>query len=465
MSSTAKLNPLPSITDLHRSNINFSHLSMSPTLGMNEMQNMLQSQSRSVYKFGFGQSPFPVPSILVDALQKSAHVKDYLPVQGLHALRESICDHLNENILQKHPDLTSDRIIITPGSKQAFFLLKLALSESCEVMLPSPSWVSYHPQSQIIGKEVAWIDTNYETQWKVLPDILDQHLSQNPSKQRLFVLNSPSNPTGVKYSSDELAELANVFRKHRVIVLSDEIYGELCHDANDAYASIYDFYPEGTIITNGISKSFGAGGWRLGYMIFPKHFDWLFDPVFIACSETHTSVTAPVQFAAIEAFKQYKGDAMQNYLKVSRKILKALALKSYHLLSGIDGCNVVLPDGAFYIFPDFTEVPNMDNMIRKWMKETGKSRECWQSSEFSNFLLRETGVASLNGSCFGRPANELSARLSFVDFDGAELLKNVTADMLDGVSVDGIEMDDILNKFCGKTVEGMTVLRDYMMSL
>merc|ERR1712228_63635 len=436
--------------------------------GMNEMQNMVQNQSRNVYKFGFGQSPFPVPSNMVNALIHSSQIKDYLPVQGLPALRESIADYFNNHILKTHPDITSDRIIITPGSKQAFFLLKLALLQSSEVLLPSPSWMGYHPQSQIIGKNVAWLDTNYESQWKVLPHIFEQYLSQNPSKQRLLILNSPSNPTGVKYTFSELREIANICKKYGVMVLSDEIYGDLYHlneQSAAAYYSMYDLYPEATIICNGISKAFGAGGWRLGYMIFPNNMRWLSDAVFIACSETHTSVAAPIQFAAIEAFENYQGDIIQNYLKIKRKILSALALRSYNLLNSIKGCNVIKPDGGFYIFPDFTNVNGMNRMIKKWMNETGKGRECWNGSEFAKFLMKETGVAGLCGSSFGRPENELSLRLSFVDFDGSELMNNINADWLNKVSVDGKEMDDILNEFCSKTVEGMNVLRDYMVNL
>ena len=151
---------------------------MSPTLGLNEMQNMLQSEdpNRQLYKFGFGQSPCPVPQCMVEGLIESAHAKDYLPVQGLYRLRNLIASYYNEAILTTHcGDISADNIIITPGTKQSFFLLMLAMSQHCEILLPSPSWVSYAPQATILGRTVTWIESNCESSWKVLPSTLEKH--------------------------------------------------------------------------------------------------------------------------------------------------------------------------------------------------------------------------------------------------------------------------------------------------
>eukprot|EP01084_Bolivina_argentea_P121415 215145_1 len=444
-------------------NANFSGLTMSPTLGLNEMQSMLQEQSQDVYKFGFGQSPMPVPQCLVNKLIEYAHIKDYLPVQGLYKLRESISNHYNNKILNINSNIEPENIIVTPGTKQAFFLLKLALNKTSEILLPSPSWVTYKPQAHMLDKNIAWIETSYESNWKILPKTMDNYLRNNTSKQRLLILNSPSNPTGAKYTYDELIELANICNKYGVYVLSDEIYGDLYHNNNDKYFSLYDIYPNNTIISNGLSKAFGAGGWRLGFLIFPPNMKWLLDAVFIASSETHTSVSAPMQYAACEAFDTYNSNEIQNYLAIKRKILSGLSLRFYNLLKDINGCNVVKPDGGFYIFPDFTNVKNINNMINKWSKETGKNINEWNSNEFSMYLLKETGVAGLGGHCFGRNSNELSMRLSFVDFDGAKLLKELDVNKcLNEIHVESHEMDLVLEQFCEKTMKGMQVLHDYM---
>ena len=228
----------------------------------------------------------------------------------------------------------------------------------CEILLPSPSWVTYSPQSQILGRNTTWIETNIDSNWKILPYVLEKNLKnlqelKGKDQQFLLILNSPSNPTGIKYTLSELIELTQICKKYGVIVLSDEIYGDLYHGDDDYYYSMYDLYPENTIVTNGISKSFGAGGWRLGYMILGKNFmdrSSIFSSVFIASSETHTSVSSPIQHGAIAAFDSYQSKETQNYMKCSRKILRNLARKFYNLSSNIPGCAVTLPAEDFIYF-------------------------------------------------------------------------------------------------------------------
>lgn len=407
---------------------------------------------------------------MVDDLKYNSDKKDYLPVQGLLELREAICSYFNDNVLVSN-NIDSSQLLITPGTKQAFFLLKLALTSECEILLPNPSWVTYSPQSLILGRKLTWIETTYDTNWKILPSNLEKYLEKQykikGKQQSLLILNSPSNPTGIKYNISELIEIANICRKYNVIILSDEIYGDLYHDNdNDEYYSMYDLYPENIIITNGISKSFGAGGWRLGYMIFGKDLikkSSIFNSIFISSSETHTSVSCPIQYAAINAFNHYQSKHIQNYMILTRKILNNLAFKFYNLLSRIDGCNVKLPMGGFYIFPDFTNITGIGNMQKRWSKQTGKDINEWNGNEFTMFLLQETGVAGLSGDCFGRCPNELTVRLSFVDFDGNKLFNDINIDNID--NLDNIDIDKLVNKHCNKTIQGMHILYDYLSTL
>jgi len=439
-------------------NTHFHGLGMSPTLKLNEMQRMLTEDDpdRIIYKFGFGQSPMPVPECLVRRLKEYAHIKDYLPVQGLPQLRVSIADHHNKVVLE-HSTVSAENVFVTPGSKQSFFLLILALSQHTEVLLPSPSWVSYHPQSTMLGRDMVWIQSSVQNSFKIQPEVLKQHLINNPPRPRLLILNSPSNPTGIMYSRDELAEIADVCREHGVIAMSDEIYGDLCHDPAQNHCSIHDAYPEGTIITSGLSKNLGAGGWRLGYIIFPETMSSVKHNFHIAAAETHSTASAPVQYAACEAFDTFHGDEIQRYLKVKRAVLRVLAQKSYDALKGIEGCEVVKPDGGFYIFPDFSNFSRMDRLVRRWADGNGANKGDWNSDEFASFLLSECGVAGLPGSCFGRPGQELTMRLSYVDFDGSGILSS-------GALIED-EMDSVIAEYCYKTVKGMEVLADYMSSI
>jgi aspartate aminotransferase len=192
-----------------------------------------------------------------------------------------------------------------------------------------------------------------------------------------------------------------------VILLSDEIYGELNHQGK--HVSIARYYPEGTIVSNGLSKWCGAGGWRLGAFAFPKSLNWLCQAMAVVASETYTSTSAPIQFAAVRAFKG--GTEIEHYLSKSRRILSALG--HYASRSLIEaGVHVAKPQGGFYLFPDFTA-----------HKEKLNQREIYTSESFCKNLLKITGVAILPGSHFGRPKEELTARIAYVDFDGARALE------------------------------------------
>ena len=215
-----------------------------------------------------------------------------------------------------------------------------------------------------------------------------------------------NNPTGYSYSDDQLKALAEVARKYLVIMLSDEIYGELQFDGK--HRSIARHYPEGTIISSGLSKWCGAGGWRLGTFAAPKELEWLVKGMATVASETFTSTSAPIQYAAVRAFKG--GVTIERYLWHSRRILKALSARVHEAFTGL-GLNMAPLDGGFYAFPDFSP-----------LRDSLGARGITNSAQLCTRLLEDTGVAILPGSCFGRPEHELTARLAFVDFDGSRAL-------------------------------------------
>lgn len=201
-------------------------------------------------------------------------------------------------------------------------------------------------------------------------------------------------------------------------------------------------------------------------MIFPENMQNILNALFIAASETHTSVSAPVQYAACEAFDNFRGDEIRNYLNVKRTVLSALAQKSFDALKSIEGCNVVKPDGGFYIFPDFSNVDGIERLLARWKTQNGMKGTEWNSNEFALYLLEQSGVAGLGGSCFGRPQSELTMRLSYVDFDGSRIFSDIqNAKIISGLPAEDEEMEMLLNKHCGKTIEGMKVLADFMKSI
>lgn len=382
-------------------NLNVRGLMQSATLAINERSAALQAAGRQVYRLGLGQSPFPVPQVVTEELRASAHQRDYLPVRGLAQLRDAVAE------FHRRTDgmgCTGADVLIGPGSKELMFLLQLVYYG--DLVIPTPSWVSYAPQAQIIGRQIRWVPTHPENDWRLTPAELDRLCRRDPGRPRIVILNYPSNPTGDTYTMDELRELARIARQYRVIMLSDEIYGELHHRGQ--HVSISRFYPEGTIISSGLSKWCGAGGWRLGTFTFPPTLRWLLDAMANVASETFTSTSAPIQFAAVRAF--HGGMEIEQYLDDSRRILRYLGRHLWLRLRAV-GAHVCKPAGGFYLFPDFG--PHREQL---------RKRGIHSSVDFCERLLEETGVAVLPGSDFGRPAEELTLRLAYVDFDGARAL-------------------------------------------
>ncbi|CAM2068197.1 Aminotransferase [Sulfidibacter corallicola] len=387
-------------------NLNVRNLSLSATLGINERSAQLSREGRKIFRLGLGQSPFPVPDPVIAALRENAHERDYLPVKGLSTLRDAVATYHRERGMA----VEGEDILIGPGSKELMFLLQLVYYG--DLVIPTPSWVSYAPQAHIIGRNVRWIKTHAHNAWRLTPEELAQFCQSDPDCPRLVILNYPANPTGATYSVDELKAIAEVAHQYGIVLLSDEIYGELNHRGE--HVSIAEFYPEGTIVSNGLSKWCGAGGWRLGTFAFPRSLRWLLDAMAVVASETFTSTSAPIQFAAIRAFQG--GAEIERYLRASRAVLGALGDMYYRILHKA-GVHVAKPAGGFYLFPDFS--PFQDALARRGITT---------SVQFCEALLQETGVAILPGSAFGRPPNELTARIAYVDFDGAEALGKVVDD-------------------------------------
>jgi len=402
-----------------------NQLRPSATLAINEESNRLKRSGKKVYKFGFGQSPFPVPDSIISALKNNANKNTYLPMQGLEELRLAIANYLNKN---NNNNFKSEDIIIGPGTKELMFLTQIAFQG--EVLLPAPSWVSYQPQALIAKNKVHWIQTTDSSNWFPTAEQLENKIKNIKNKNLLLFINSPNNPSGTVCKN--LQEIAEVAKKYRLIILSDEIYSQLTFDSQ--YKSISNFYPEGTIVSTGLSKWCGAGGWRLGFFAIPDQLKVLKNSLKILSSESFTSVSAPIQYAAIEA---YNGDHSV-YLNTVRKILSFAGNYVYENLKS-NVTSVTKPEGGFYLFPEFTNA------------------KFSTSSEMCNDILNKTGVALLPGSDFGLDSNKMIARLSYTDFDGSNFLKNTSGSK-------NLDKAD-LEKYAPNIVEGVIKLKKWSNSL
>ncbi|MEW5918814.1 MAG: pyridoxal phosphate-dependent aminotransferase, partial [Gemmatimonadota bacterium] len=374
---------------------------------------------------------FPVPASVVDALKTHAHANEYLPVKGLPELRREFAAHHR----RRHAlDVSGDDILIGPGSKELIFLTQLVLD--AQLIVPSPSWVSYVPQARLAGRRATWIPTRREDDWHLTPNVLGHALERAQPGAKLLILNSPSNPNGYRLEAVVLDGLARVARDHGLIVIADEIYGLLDH-RGDA-ASFATFYPEGTIVSSGLSKWCSAGGWRLGTFAFAAQLRWLLDAIAVAASETFSAVSAPIQYAAITAFRG--GPAIDAYLRDARAILRTLGTRCAATLREA-GAAVEAPHGGFYLFPDYTPI-----------EARFHRRGITSASELCRRLLDETGVATLPGSAFGRPESELTLRLSYVDFDGAAALEALRQSGRADVD------DAFLERHCGRVLDAIDTM-------
>ncbi len=401
------------------------NLKPSATLRMNEESKKLETQGTKIFKFGFGQSPFQIPKDIVDELKNNAYQNKYLPMQGLPELRSSISRYINN---KKKYNYVSENVIIGPGTKELMFLLHLLFDG--DVILPVPSWVSYEPQALLGRNKIHWLETTSSNNWFPTAESLEKIISKNKNKNYLLFLNSPNNPSG--QICNNLEEISVVAKKNNLIILSDEIYSELSFKKD--FKSIANYCPEKTIISNGMSKWCGAGGWRLGYFIIPESLNAIKNSLKTLASETFSSVSAPVQYAAIAAYENNHDEYIDN----SKNILKAVGEYVYDNLKS-NKVSINKPEGGFYLMPEFSNETFSD------------------SNEMCINLLKHTGISLLPGSVFGFSKKKMTARLSFTDFNGQEFMKNISQSQ----KID----QNVLLKYAPKIIEGVEKLKNWSESI
>ncbi|WP_028314572.1 pyridoxal phosphate-dependent aminotransferase [Desulfatibacillum aliphaticivorans] len=377
-------------------------LKESATLAINLRAKELRKQGKDIVHFGFGQSPFPVPEVIQKALAENTDKKDYLPTQGLPELCEAVAGFYNKEFGY---DFLSSNVCVGPGSKELIFEI-IYLVEG-PLLVPVPSWVSYGPQAALRGKEIITIPTNREYNYRLTPEALDKACYEAGQKQKLLIFNNPNNPTGALYHEKEIKELAEICKAYQVIVISDEIYAMLEYD-KWAMSSLALHYPEGTIVSGGLSKSFAAGGYRLGVALIPDSLELVMNSLKAVISETFSAVSAPIQHAALAAYGDFEN--VRPFVQKTRDIYRHVMHYLHDEFTDM-GLNCPRPAGAFYAFPDFD----------KFRSQLAKKNVITAAS-LSHALLEEVGVAVLPGSDFYLPATNLGVRVAGVDFDGQQAL-------------------------------------------
>ncbi|TFH03127.1 MAG: pyridoxal phosphate-dependent aminotransferase [Nitrosopumilus sp.] len=390
------------------------------------------------YGFAFGQSPFPVPKPVQDALIKNASKGTYAGVPGIPELREAISQYNKKNF---RFDADPRRIYVGPGTKELIFNLLEILHGT--VILPTPAWLGYLPQIRFLKKNYHML--HVRSNGKITPNDLEHLILRLHDRQKILILNNPNNPTGLVYSQLELEEITDVCRKHDILVISDEIYAQTTYDINK-FVSMGRIYPEGTFVTNGLSKSHAAGGYRLGYVIFPQHTYELRQQFKKILATEYTATSTPIQHAAIAGFQESR--EMDEYFEITRKIHHIMGDYAYQTLNKIEGVKTTKPEATFYLLANFNAYSDyfLANKISS-------------SQKFSESLIQHPyHTALVGGDSLVLERTDFSARIAFVDYDGQRAMENYV-DNPPKTSSDKIEF---VKNNAPKIVDGLAMIQRYL---
>ena len=390
------------------------------------------------YGFAFGQSPFQVPKIVQNALIKNANKGAYAAVPGIPELRNAISKY-NKHYFRM--DVAPERIYVGPGTKELIFNLLEILHGT--VILPTPAWLGYLPQIRFLKKNYHMLPTRANK--KFSPNDLRKLALRLQDRQKILILNNPHNPTGLLYDRLELEEIADVCREQNITVISDEIYAQTTYDFSK-FVSMGKIYPEGTFVTNGLSKSHAAGGYRLGYVIFPQHATDLKRQFKKILATEYTAVSTPIQHAAVAGFEI--SEDMDEYFEVTRGIHQIMGDYTHHALLGIDGVKATKPDATFYLLADFnsfaTDLQKIKIMTSQKLSES--------------LILHPYHTAIVGGDSLVLERTDFSARIAYVDYDGTKVYQNY----LENKPKTNSEKIEFVKNNAPKVVAGLNMIEKFL---
>ncbi|WP_221300752.1 pyridoxal phosphate-dependent aminotransferase [Planococcus koreensis] len=362
-------------------------LTPSTTLAITAKANELKAQGVDIIGLGAGEPDYNTPENIIEAAYRSMKEgkTKYTPAGGLPALKEAIINKLERDQgLAYKPN----EIMVGIGAKHVLYtLFQVLLNEGDEVIIPIPYWVSYPEQVKLAEGVPVYIEATAGQQYKITPQQLKEAITE---RTKAVIINSPSNPTGMIYSKEELQELAEVCREKDILIVSDEIYEKLIYGdtVHTSIAELSEDAKNRTIIINGVSKSHSMTGWRIGYAAGDSA---LIKAMTDLASHSTSNPTTTSQYAAIEAY-----NGTQDAVEEMRQAFESRLETIFPKVEAIPGFTVIRPQGAFYLLPDVAEAA----------EKTGYS----SVDEFVEGLLTEANVAVIPGSGFGAPS---TIRLSY----------------------------------------------------
>ena len=360
-----------------------NRLSESATLAMARMARELKASGVDIISLSLGEPDFDTPSALkqsgIDSI--NANETHYTPVPGTQRVREAISKKFQrDNGLAYN----ADQMVVSTGATQSLANVILSLvNPGDEVILPAPFWVSYVELVKVAGGIPVILPTSIQEDYKIHPDAIEAAIT---AKTRLMIYSSPCNPSGSVYTQKETAAIAAVLRKHdNMYTISDEIYELINFTPKHASLAAEPGMMERVITVNGVSKGFAMTGWRLGYIGAPK---WIAD----ACTKIQGQFTsAPCSIAQAAAATAVESDPSISQSMVSAFLRRRNAMHAS--LSKVPGINLNLPMGAFYLFPDVSDL----------FGKSFKGKRLENSDDVAMFLIEEAHVATVSGAAFGTP--------------------------------------------------------------
>lgn len=357
-------------------------ISPSLTLAITARAKAMRAEGIDVIGFGAGEPDFDTPSYIKEAAKRALDegFTKYTPVSGIEELKKAICQKLKrENGL----DYRTSEIIVSCGAKHCLYnALQVLCQEGEEVILPVPYWVSYIEQIKLAGARPVLVETGEESGFKISPSELERAIT---SKTKLFLLNSPNNPTGAVYSKEELEALAEILKKEGIYVISDEIYEKIVYDdvKHTGIASLGPEIKKLTILVNGVSKTYSMTGWRIGYAAGEKR---IIRAMVNLQSHSTSNPTSIAQKAALAAICEWE--------KASEEMLFEFRKRRDYMFNRIEeipGISCFKPQGAFYLFVNVSAI-----LGKKYNNQIIED-----SLTLTELLLSKAKVAVVPGSAFG----------------------------------------------------------------
>jgi len=370
----------------------------SETLAITAKANALKAEGRDVIGFGAGEPDFDTPANIKTAAIKAieAGFTKYTPVGGTDELKDAVIGKLKrDNALE----YKRSQIVVSCGAKHSLYNLAQALFEAGdEVIIPAPYWVSYPDIVVLAGGQPVIVETQEKDGFKMKPEQLKAAIN---SRTKAVVINSPSNPTGAAYSPEELKALAAVLLNTEILVISDDIYEKIIY-ADFPFANIATVEPrikDRTIVVNGVSKAYAMTGWRIGYAAGPEQIIAAISKIQSQNTSNPASISQKAAVEALNGDQDVVGQMVIEFRKRREVIVK--------LLNEIDGIKCLLPEGAFYVFPNVSAIYG----------RSFQDKKITNSTQLIDYLLDEANVATVPGAAFG---SDNHIRLSY-----ATSLKNI----------------------------------------